>query len=1104
VAWLSNSTQSKTKWLKDPGSLLEEDDFSTAQKSMRTEVNNKTSALRSRSLPIPGEGDDRNWLERKLNTPQDTGLLGDVLDVISRGQYASANVAKTLTDGKDDSIGDVASSVYRGLSGEDKTSYGDVLEQSGMERGKLRSALGFVADVALDPTTYLTLGVGTGAKVGGKAAAKGLGKVIPKALGKEAIDRGGVKFMGASLIPGNVIKSGVEKIGLNKAGNLLRDSKPVQVLGKSLVPNFREAGTDKAAWDAFVDTKKGYQNSLSYAQNKAVGDAVEMAKGFTKEERTLATHAIQNPVVYRLAGPKVKELADTARKSFDDSATVEQGLGLLKEPRKNYVPGIYPDKKKPFLQGIISNPGIKASIGSFGKQKKFDTLKDAMDAGLSPETDIAKLSGSRQVVSARATETQKFINEALEKFGTKVDSKNIDKLSDDVGVYLPKGSLSFFSQKVIGGNVDKFTQVGRAKESVKGIDSDISSIQKQLDGIVKSIATGLKDADRSVAPDLLHNKIKALGGIAPSRTGAMVSEYAQSIPKSLKRKNGRPIDEVADELGITARELLDGIASGIPKPKNYMAEAERIAVNDSSYKALSQTLDAIVSGKDDTAEQIAELLKGANKDELIEIPSSMIKDGIGVSKNVPAYALPKQIANELNNFKALQSDEGSKGILGAYDNVLNLWKGYATAVNPGFHIRNAQSNAFQTALNSGKELLNPMNHVRALGVNATDLPFVGKKIADKTIDVGGKEMTLAETKELMKKEGVIGSGWFGADIPGYIEKKLNAGIKGNLSPQLLNPLSQNNALIKAGRTVGTGVENQARAFNFLSELKKTGDVKQAAKTVNKTLFDYGDVTPFEKNVLKRTVPFYTWLRKNVPLQTENLIRTPGKYAATQKALNGVRNLSEPVDEKNIPDYMDNPNWVKTPLEQGGNPMYWNANLPIGDLEKLNPAQIGKTALSSLSPLLKAPLELGFNQNTFFGDKIEKYPGEMKKAPGYVPDLPDTVVKLLGAQYGVSKEGVDELQVPADVRYMMSQVPFMENVSKSLDLKGDKKFNQLLTFLMGAKITPFDAKKAEMNALYDQRDALRAAYDKYQTQGLLESDEELAKAKKKKKGTSWLK
>ena len=959
MAWLSGGT-TKKKWLDEPGSLLKESDFSTAQKSMRTEVQNKTETLRKKLLPIPGEGDDRNWLEKKLNTPQKKGFLGDLLDVISRGQYASANMAKTLTDDNKDSFGDVMGSAYRGLSGQDRTSYRDVLEQSGMEPGILRSTLGFAGDVLLDPTTYLTLGVGTGAKIGSKVAAKGLGKAIPKALGKEVIDKGGLKFMGASLIPKTVIDKGVEKAGLNKLGNALRDSKPAQVLGKALVPNFREAGTDKAVWDSFVDTKKGYQNALSYAQNKAVGDTVKMAKGFTKEERTIATHAIQDPAIYANASEKVKGLADSAKSAFNKSAQTEKELGLLKTLHANYVPGIYPEKAKGFLQGIINNPSIKASIGSHGKQKKYDTLQDAITAGLKPETDIAKLVGSREVVSARATETQKFINEALDKFGTKINAKNIDKVDSSMGVYLPKGSLSFF-----------------------------------------------------------------------------------------------PAGTVPDE--------------------------------------------------------VLQLVKGMAKDEMIEVPAGLIKNGVLVSKNVPVYALPKQIAGELNNFKAAQADEGSNGILGAYDAVLNLWKGYATAVNPGFHARNAQSNVFQTVLSSGiKPLLNPLNHLKAAAVVASETPVL-KRIAplmDKvvkganTVDVNGAKLTLPEVKELMKKEGVLNTGWINADIPNYIGKKLDDGLRSKLSPRLLNPLSQKNALIQGGRAVGSGVENQARAFNFLSELKKTGDVKQSAKTVDKTLFDYRDVTPFEKNVLKRTVPFYTWMRKNVPLQTENLIRTPGKYAATKKAFDSIRDLSSPVEEKNMPDYMNTPNWVKTPITQGGNPMYWNSNLPTSDLEKLNPNSLGKNVLSSLSPLLKVPLELQFNQNSFFGDKIEKYPGEMKKAPGYLPDLPESVVKILGAQYGINKEEVKELQVPAKVRYLMSQVPFMENVSKSLILNGDNQDNQLLSFLMGAKISPFDAKKAEMNALYEQRDALRAAYDKYQSQGLLESDADIAESKKKKK-SGWL-
>lgn len=955
MAFLDGVTAKKKGWLDDPGSLLKEDDFSNAQKSMRTEVKNKTDLLRSKSLAIPGEGDDRNWLEKKLNTPQNKGFLGDTLDILTRGNYASANIAKSLTDNKKDSFRDILGAGYKGLSGQERVSYRDVLEQSGMKKGALRSTLGFAGDVLLDPTTYLTLGVGTGAKIGGKVAAKGLGKAIPKALGKEAIDRGGIKFMGASLIPGRVIEKGAEKAGIFKAGNLLRDSKAGQVLGKGLVPNFREAGTDKKTWESFVAIKKAYEKGLSYTQNKAVEDAIKMAKGFTQAERTQATHAIQDIKLYNAASPKIRSLADKARMSFFKSSNIEQDLGLLKNLAPNYVPGIYPEKAKGFLQGITNNQGLKATLGSHNKKKKFPTLQDAIKAGLRPETDIVKLVGTRQVTSARAVETQKFINETLAKFGTKINAKNIDKIDPSMGVYLPKGSLALF----------------------------------------------------------------------PSGT-------------------------VPDE--------------------------------------------------------IVQLVKGMGKDDLIEIPARALKSGMLVSKNVPVYALPKQIATTLNNSKKATTDEGSKGILRAYDNVLNLWKAYATAVNPGFHARNAQSNVFQAGLASSKSLLNPMNHINAAKTNMTNLPIVGQKIANQTIDIGGQKMKVGDVVELMKKEGVHNTGWIAKDIPNYIKDNLDAGLSNKLAPksiaQLLNPLSQKNALIRGGRAVGSSVENQGRSFGFLSALKNTGgDIKESAKIADKTFFDYGDVTKFEQDVLKRTIPFYTWMRKNVPLQAENIVRTPGKYSGVNKALDGVRDLSDPVDETNLPEYMNTPTWVKTPLKQSGKPMYWNSNLPYGDLEKLNPSKLGETALGSLAPTIKAPMEMYFNKNSFFGNEIERFPGEMKKAPGYVPDLPEPVVKMLGAQYGVGREGVKELQVPAKVRFMMSQVPFMENVSKSIDLKGEKKFNQLLSFLMGSKIAPFDMKKAEMNALYDQRDALRDAFDKYQTQGVLAPDEDLAEEKKKNKAYS---
>ena len=48
----------------------------------------------------------------------------------------------------------------------------------------------------------------------------------------------------------------------------------------------------------------------------------------------------------------------------------------------------------------------------------------------------------------------------------------------------------------------------------------------------------------------------------------------------------------------------------------------------------------------------------------------------------------------------------------------------------------------------------------------------------------------------------------------------------------------------------------------------------AAQEVKAALFDYGDVSRFEQNVLKRFMPFYTWSRKNIPVQFKKLIQNP--------------------------------------------------------------------------------------------------------------------------------------------------------------------------------------------------------------------------------------
>ena len=89
---------------------------------------------------------------------------------------------------------------------------------------------------------------------------------------------------------------------------------------------------------------------------------------------------------------------------------------------------------------------------------------------------------------------------------------------------------------------------------------------------------------------------------------------------------------------------------------------------------------------------------------------------------------------------------------------------------------------------------------------------------------------------------------------------------------------------KLGSVVGRNIENQARIATFIVNTKKTGSFDTAAKQVDKFLFDYDDLTPFQKDWMRLVFPFFTWTQKNVVLQLKMLQENPVFYSQMQRLL----------------------------------------------------------------------------------------------------------------------------------------------------------------------------------------------------------------------------
>ena len=147
----------------------------------------------------------------------------------------------------------------------------------------------------------------------------------------------------------------------------------------------------------------------------------------------------------------------------------------------------------------------------------------------------------------------------------------------------------------------------------------------------------------------------------------------------------------------------------------------------------------------------------------------------------------------------------------------------------------------------------------------------------------------------------------------------------------------------------------------------------AGQQVKAALFDYNDVSRFERSTLKRIMPFYTWTRNNIPTQLKHLVLNPQRAEKLAIAKEQFEHETGDLDNSDYGAMWGD----RVPIFLGGEnhgvvKAFMALNVvPMADLQRM--IKPGPLLTEMVSPLIKAPLEQIANYDTFRKKKISKFP-----------------------------------------------------------------------------------------------------------------------------------
>ena len=428
-------------------------------------------------------------------------------------------------------------------------------------------------------------------------------------------------------------------------------------------------------------------------------------------------------------------------------------------------------------------------------------------------------------------------------------------------------------------------------------------------------------------------------------------------PKYLKADLGKSIDD------------LESVAKANP-----LLDDEKLAQTESVLQTHRQELERI----DDTKMRISDLdrvVADANSGKLGNVMIAALHDnwkaGHGGPLNTGDILMDAELHKRMNNLFELNKQPQALGRV--FNAFTNLFKTYAT-LSPGFFVRNTIGGVFMNTADGVT--------LRAQAKGAT---LWNEWVSKKTTDPDWLKRQPQDVQDAFKAAFASGAGGRFEDV----------GVLARTQSRTYNAVSSNPVTRRAQR-LGTRVEGAMRLGMALDSISKGESVSQALGRITRVHFDYSQVSELD-DTMKRIIPFWTFMSRNLPLQIQEQWTNPRIYSYYDHL---VSNFSLP-DEEFTPDYWKRQGAWRTPVSIAGNPLYLQPDLGFtrveSDIKMLGDALGGENAgalFSQANPMIGATLDFMNKRDSFYNRQFDENTDYTKQS-GLVGTPVSMLAKLLG-------------------------------------------------------------------------------------------------------------